>query len=214
MGRGKGICAVLAIPAVLLSGLISQGYCDSLALRINVALHPELDPRGKGFMGFMLQTVWKHVPPLRHGSGEASAAFKAGARVGWRAQPVDFSNDFLPASMAAQWGWIPLLVLLAALTVLLLWLLAKALRQSYLPGRMIVLAVVVILGLQTLFSAALNVGFVLFPASLPLVVGNLQTVMNMALIGLALSVFRGDSIAREETAASPWRRFRIRIELI
>ena len=214
VGRGKGICAVLAIPAVLLSGLISQGYCDSLALRINVALHPELDPRGKGFMGFMLQTVWKHVPPLRHGSGEASAAFKAGARVGWRAQPVDFSNDFLPASMAAQWGWIPLLVLLAALTVLLLWLLAKALRQSYLPGRMIVLAVVVILGLQTLFSAALNVGFVLFPASLPLVVGNLQTVMNMALIGLALSVFRGDSIAREETAASPWRRFRISIELI
>ena len=141
----------------------------------------------------------------------------AGARVfggGMELRPIDFSHDVLPASMAAAWGWVPLLVLVAALAVLLLWILVKGLRQSYLPGRFVVLSVTLTLGLQTLFSVALNLGFVLFSASLPLIVGNFQTVLDMALIGLALSVFRGDSIAREapEGPLRPRKRLRIRVE--
>ena len=111
------------------------------------------------------------------------------------------------------WGWIPLALLLAALTILLLWMLVKGLRQSYLPGHFVVLAVVLTLGFQTLFSAALNFGFVLFSASLPLVVGNFQTVVGMALIGLALSVFRGDSIAREEPEGPRRSRKRLRVRV-
>ncbi len=141
----------------------------------------------------------------------------AGARVfgaGQEMRPIDFSHDFLPASLAAAWGWVPLALLLAAVAALLLWLLVKGLRQSYLPGHFVVLAVVLTLGFQTLFSAALNFGFVLFSASLPLVVGNFQTILNMTLIGLALSVFRGNSIAREESAKPlrPRKRLRIRFE--
>ena len=138
----------------------------------------------------------------------------AGARVfggGMELRPIDFSHDFLPASMAVAWGWVPLLLLVAALAVLFLWILAKGLRQSYLPGRFVVLAVALTLGLQTLFSAALNFGFVLFSASLPLIVGNFQTVVDMALIGLALSVFRGDSIARENPVRPLRQRKRLRI---
>ena len=138
-----------------------------------------------------------------------------GARVfggGQELRPIDFSHDFLPASMAVAWGWIPLALLLAALAALLLWLLVKGLRQSYLPGHFVVLAVVLTLGFQTLFSAALNFGFVLFSASLPLVVGNFQTVVDMALIGLALSVFRGNSIAREEPGGPVPQRKRLRIK--
>ena len=164
----------------------------------------------------MLNTFWKDVPPLRSISGEAALSVNAGARVfggGQEMRPIDFSHDFLPASMAVAWGWVPLLVLLAALGVLLLWLLVKGLRQSYLPGRFVVLAVVLTLGLQMLFSAALNFGFVLFSASLPLVVGNFQTVLDMALIGLALSVFRGDSIAREEPEGPRRSRKRLRVRV-
>ena len=67
------------------------------------------------------------------------------------------------------------------------------------------------LGLETLFSAALNLGFVMFSSHLPLIVGNLHTVLDLALIGLVLSVFRGGSILRDEPSADngrsffPWR---------
>lgn len=218
VGRKKGLAAVLAVPAAMLAYLISRGYLNSFLGRVQIALHPEHDKLGRGFMGFILQAFWQDIPPLRQ-HGSVGTAVHAGARVrvltgGQEMRPIDFSHDFLPASMAVAWGWVPLALLLAALAVLLLWLLAKGLRQSYLPGRLAVLAVVLTLGLETLFSVALNLGFVLFSASMPLVVGNLQTVIDMALIGLALSVFRGDSIAREEPGGPlPGRkRLRIRFE--
>ena len=219
VGRWKGVGAALAVPAVLLACLISQGYLHSFRNRMQAALHAELDPQGGGFMGWMLNMFWKDVPPLRQYES-FGAAVHAGARVRVFTDgtnllgsplPIDFSNDLLPVTMAVQWGWVPLLVLLAALAALLVWMLAKGLRQSYLPGRFVVLAVVLTLGLQTLFSAALNFGFVLFSASLPLIVGNLQTVVDMALIGLALSVFRGGSIAREEAETPLPRRKRLRV---
>ena len=218
VGRWKGLASALAIPALLLTWLLSQGYLSSLRGRLQIALHPEQDKLGRGFRGFVLQAFWQDVPPLRQ-HGSVGAAVHAGVRVrvltsgGQEMRPIDFSHDFLPASMAVAWGWVPLLVLLAALGGLFLWLLVKGLRQSYLPGRLVVLAVTLTLGLQTLFSAALNFGFVLFSASLPLVVGNFQTVVDMALIGLALSVFRGDSVAREEPGGPLPQRKRLRLRI-
>ena len=217
VGCWKGVGAVLAVAFGLLAFLFLKGYLNSFLLRVMIALRPELEKEHRGYMGWVLHMFWEDVPPLRSVGGEAAMPVNAGARVfggGQEFRPIDFSHDFLPASMAVAWGWIPLALLLAALTALLLWLLVKGLRQSYLPGHFVVLAVVLTLGFQTLFSAALNFGFVLFSASLPLVVGNFQTVVDMALIGLALSVFRGDSIAREEPAKPlrPRKRLRIKLE--
>lgn len=217
VGRQRGVGATLAVAFGLLAFLFFKGYLNSFLLRVLIALRPELEPQHRGYMGCTLNLFWEDVPPLRRVSGEAALSVNAGARVfggGMEMRPIDFSHDFLPASMAVAWGWVPLALLLAALAVLLLWLLVKGLRQSYLPGRLVVLAVTLTLGFQTLFSAALNFGFVLFSASLPLVVGNFQTVVDMALIGLALSVFRGDSVAREEPAGPlrPRKRLRVKFE--
>lgn len=217
VGRWKGVGAALTVVFGILAYLLFKGYFDSFLLRVLIALRPELDRERRGYMGWMLKTFWEDVPPLRSANGQVSMSVNAGARVfggGVEMRPIDFSHDFLPASMAVAWGWVPLLVLVAALAVLLLWMLAKGLRQSYLPGRFVVLAVTLTLGLQTLFSAAMNLGFMLFSAGLPLIVGNLQTVADMALIGLALSVFRGGSAAREEPEdpLRPRKRLRIRLE--
>lgn len=216
VGRWKGICAVLVLTFGGLTYLLLKGYLNSFLLRVMIALRPELEKERRGYMGWMLNMFWEDVPPLRIVSGEAAMSVNAGARVfggGQEMRPIDFSHDFLPASMAVAWGWVPLLLIVAALAGLLLWLLVKGLRQSYLPGRLAVLAVVLTLGLQTLFSVALNLGFVLFSASMPLVVGNLQTVADMALIGLALSVFRGDSVAREEPGGPLPQRKRLRLRI-
>ncbi len=217
VGRWKGVAAALAVVFGLLAVLFFAGYLNSFLHRVIIALHPEQDRLVRGYIGWVLKMFWRDVPPLRSVIDEAAMSVNAGARVfgaGQEMRPIGFSHDFLPASLAAAWGWVPLALLLAAVAALLLWLLVKGLRQSYLPGHFVVLAVVLTLGFQTLFSAALNFGFVLFSASLPLVVGNFQTILNMTLIGLALSVFRGNSIAREEPEKplSQKKRLRIRFE--
>ena len=215
VGRWKGVGATLAIAFGLLAFLLFKGYLNSFLLRVMIALRPELEKGHRGYMGWVLKMFWEDIPPLRSAGGETAMSVNAGARVfggGQEFRPIDFSHDFLPASIAVAWGWVPLALLLAALVALLLWLLVKGLRQSYLPGHFVVLAVVLTLGFQTLFSAALNFGFVLLSASLPLVVGNFQTVLDMALIGLVLSVFRGNSIAREEPGGPIPQRKRLRIK--
>lgn len=217
VGRRKGVAAVLAIVFGLLAVLFFTGSLNSFFLRVLIALRPELAKEDRGFMGWMLRMYWEDVPPLRPIDGQIAMSVNAGARVfggGLEMRPIDFSHDFLPASMAVAWGWVPLALLVAALAALLLWLLVKGLRQSYLPGRLVVLAVVLTLGFQTVFSVALNFGFVLLHASLPLIVGNFQTVADMALIGLALSVFRGDSIARDGPAGprAPRKHLRVKLE--
>lgn len=215
VGRWKSMGATLAIAFGLLAFLFFKGYLNSFLLRVMIALRPELEKEHRGYMGWMLKMFWRDVPPLRGVIGETAMSVNAGARVfggGQEFRPIDFSHDFLPASMAVAWGWVPLALLLAALVALLLWLLVKGLRQSYLPGHFVVMAVVLTLGFQTLFSAALNFSFVLLSASLPLVVGNFQTVLDMALIGLVLSVFRGNSIAREEPGGPIPQRKGLRIK--
>ena len=56
---------------------------------------------------------------------------------------------------------------------------------------------------QRAFAAALNLGFVLFSAQLPLVTGNLHSMVDCALIGLALSAFRSESILRDAVVPVP-----------
>ena len=113
--------------------------------------------------------------------------------------------------LLVEFGWLAYLLLMAAITALLVWLLVRCLRQRQQMGRLAALAVVLSLGLETLFSAALNLGFLFFLSHLPLVSGNLHTVIDMVLIGLVLSVFRGGSVLRDEPARErsrfkfPWR---------
>ena len=94
---------------------------------------------------------------------------------------------------------VTVVLLVLAVGGLMLWLLWKCLRQKNQTGRLVALSVIAPLTLQTVFSVMQNLGYILFSASMPLVTGNLPTVITMGLIGLALSVFREEPIAREES---------------
>ena len=82
-----------------------------------------------------------------------------------------------------------------------------------LAGPVCAAAVILPMGLQAVFSVILNLGVVLFSAQMPLMVGNVQTVLNLAMIGLVLSVFREDSIVRETAPKQMPRRERRRLRL-
>ena len=111
----------------------------------------------------------------------------------------DWNHDFFLTTVVYKLGWLPFLLLVLAVAGLLLWLLWKCLRQRNQAGRLVALSVIVPLALQVIFSIMQNLGYVLFSASMPLVTGNLPTVVTMGLMGLALSVFRQEPIAGENS---------------
>ena len=122
-------------------------------------------------------------------------------------------KDTFLTTVIHKLGWAPFLLLVFVFAALMLWLLFRCTRQKSQLGRLMVIAVVVSLSVQAMLSIAWNMGFTLLGASFPLIIGNLNTILNMGLIGLALSVFRGDSIARN-SANSKMEQRRIRVRLI
>lgn len=183
-----GGCAV-----VLSAAVFRIGWNDYFAQRVRIAFHPELDPMRMGYQGMLNRLALSGAKWL--GEGTMPRQY---VQYPYEVAVPDADHSMIPLTIIFKLGWLPFLLLMLALAALLIWLLCRCLRQKSQLGRMTVLAVVLTLGFQLLFSLAINSGVVLFSAEMPLLVGNLHTVLDMALIGLALSVFRGSSIARED----------------
>lgn len=198
VSRGKATALVCGVAAMMAGGSLSLfAYYGRFAF----FLHPETDPYGKGYQALAIRQAVNAARWVGEGSTEALASFAPYERM-----VPEWNRDFLLTTVLFKLGWLAGLVLLAALVGLLVWLMLRWSRQRSQWGRLLALAVIVPFGLQLFGSVALNLGFVLTSVHVPLLVGNLHTVMDLALLGLVLSLFRGDTVAWMEDTALPRQR--------
>ena len=203
--RRQGMAAVGGLAAAMAGAvlwmLLRAGFG---AARIQILLHPETDPMGAGYQSIMAQRVLEASRLVGEG-GDLS--IRTNTVQGMQLPPEmmlpEWNHDFLPTTMVYKLGWLPYLLLLAVLAALFLWMLRRCACQRSQSGKLLALAVVGTLAVQSLFAVVLNLGFVLFTAQFPLVTGNLHSVVDCALIGLALSAFRSESILRDAAAPAP-----------
>ena len=197
VGRGKTAAAVVTAAVAIAGSAVwlawKEGYGQK---RLLMFLHPELDPFGGGYQAMSVRTALSVSQWLGEGSWSEAISSRP-----YEWSVPDWNKDFLLTTVVYKLGWLPFLLLVLAVAGLVLWLLWKCLRQKNQAGRLVALSVIVPLGLQAVFSVMQNLGYLLFSASMPLVTGNLPTVVFMGLIGLALSVFREDTIARTSGVA-------------
>ncbi|WP_298019608.1 permease prefix domain 1-containing protein [uncultured Dysosmobacter sp.] len=194
VGRKKTVKATLGVTAALAIFSIWRGGL-SLAERLTQLLHPELDASGAGYLSMSVKTSLGLSHLLGSADRETVSPYALGV--------LDWPQDFLLSEMVYKLGWLPFLALAAAIAALLVWLFRRCLRQRNQAGRLIALAVVMTLTIQAVFSLFMNMGYIIVAnVCMPLLGGNLHTVIDMALIGLALSVFRGSSIVRESCPES------------
>jgi len=210
----EGKTGMMVMTAVIV--LTAMGACAHAVMegyfhtRLMMLFHPEQDPLGFGYQALMLRkalhaSVW-------WGQGN----WPAGEPYPFEVAVPNCETDCFLTTVIFRLGWGPFLLLVAAFAGLMGWMLLRRLRQKSRAGKMVVLSVVLPLCLQALFSVVLNLGFVLFSTQMPLVVGNVQTVVSMALVGLALSVFRGDAVCRDPRAEGkqPHGKRHLRIRLV
>ena len=197
VGRGKTVAVVLGIAAAMAGSVVWQVWKNGLFMgRFLRFLHPELDPFGGGYQAMSVRKALSVSQWLGEGAWN-----KAVSPYPFERTVPDWNHDFFLTTVVYKLGWLPFLLLVLAVAGLLLWLLWKCLRQRNQAGRLVALSVIAPLALQTVFSVMQNLGYVLFSASMPLVTGNLPTVVTMGLMGLALSVFRQEPIAWENSVA-------------
>ena len=209
VGRWKSMFPPLACAGVMI-GIFAYGF---MALewrvgRLSVAFHPEIDPLGSGYQALMIREALERSQWMGEGTWDTDKFMFPYERI----VPGCDSDAFL-TTVVYKLGWIPFLLLVVVFAALMLWLLLRCTKQKSQLGRLIVIAVVMSFSVQAVVSIAWNMGFTMLAASFPLIIGNLNTTLNMGLIGLALSVFRGDGIARNSENSKKERQ-RIRVRLV
>lgn len=180
-----------AFAAILMAVLVSVPVLLALleSKRLTMLLHPEGDPLGRGYMSMAVRNMLSGAVWL----GEGSTGGLYGG-LPYESIVPEWENDCIMTTVAFKLGWLPFLILVGAVLGLMLALLVQGLRQENPFGRLLALSVIVPLCLQAAGAAALNLGWIIYSVSLPLMGGNLHTVLTMGMMGLALSVFRQQAL--------------------
>lgn len=189
-----GLLCAWGPAAFLALRLLPYFFFGGFHTRLSLLLNPEAAPLGAGWFYLNARAILERVP-LFHGLAEPSPFLEHQRSV----------NDLLLLRLTASYG---LCVLLAAGLVILAFALPalrRIRRLSSTSGRLVAHAVLWTLVFQAVTYLIYNLGWGLFgPIAFPLLSpGMVMLVVNAGLVGVLLSVFRMDSLARDMPAPLP-----------
>lgn len=209
MGRRKTLWVTVACAGASAIGTVWYTFRDVYAsTRLAAAFHPEQFADGAGYHAIQIQNAIAGAKWLGEGIWNSADSRPYALSV-----PGSGTDNFL-TTLIHRLGWLPFLLVVLAFATLAVWILLRCLRQSSQLGKAVVLAALFPLCLQALFSIAWNLGLTLLSSPFPLITSNINTVLAMFLIGLCLSVFREERIARENVCDKiSFPKYRIKISI-
>lgn len=193
--QAAGLTCGWGAAALALFLLIGARCGDYFRHRIYAVLHPETDPLGRGYLPTVIRALLRGAKWTGEGDlGEVARALGQSTSAVETLLP-EIPSDFMLTWVIYRFGLLAGLALVGLLTALIVWMFRKALRQQGMLGCLLSLSAACVLGIQLVLYTAQNLGLSLFGAlSLPLLSYGRYTVVNLALIGLALSVFREERL--------------------
>lgn len=128
---------------------------------------------------------------------------------------VSTANDFMLTTVIHRYGWVAAAVLLLALAAFLAYGFFRAHRLTSQCGRLLALALLSGFAAQMLGYFMINMGLILGgPLPMPfLSPGNVAFVVNLAMAGLLLSLFRTDGLCAD-SAPGRAKRLKVRVEWV
>ncbi len=191
----KKLSAILLIyvPTIITSFAIVFSSPYRLRRLIN-SVAPSLDPRGAGWIGTMTRKIIASAKFIGQGD------FELGELPITSALPC-IDTDFLLTYLIHELGWISFIVIMAVLTVFIIWSFILCSRQKSVLGRLVSTSVLITFTMQVVIYAASNLGIqILSQLTLPLIsYGGIATTINMIQIGILLSVFKSGYLVSDKT---------------
>ena len=182
LGRWKSVVLVLALGLGVLALIIAVRW-----ERLQYNLFANLSPTNQGYFAFILRealSLARWIGPAETPAWAVEESFTLQQAV------PEMDSDALLVNLICTWGWLPFLVLVGVFLAFFLWLLWKTIHLRQTLGRAVCLAALTTLAVQMAASLSLTLGAPVLSGGFPLVVGNVNTVVDMLLIGLALSALR------------------------
>lgn len=162
--------------------------------RIVMIFHPELDPHGAGYHTLVVRSVVGKAQPF--GSVVLDGVFN-----GMSIERVlpEWRSDFALAYMIAKLGYVPGIALILTLAALIARMFRSAWYQKNTYGHLVSLAACLTITVQIVLYILTNLGIIM-PLSmvLPFIsFGAYGFIINMALLGLLLSVYRRSDLVHD-----------------
>lgn len=182
LGRWKSVVLVLALGLGVLALIVAVRW-----ERLQYNLFADLSPANQGYFAFIHRealSLARWIGPAENPAWAAEEGFTLQQAV------PEMDSDALLVNLICTWGWLPFLVLVGVFLAFFLWLLWKTIHLRQTLGRAVCLAALTTLAVQMAASLSLTLGAPVLSGGFPLVVGNVNTVVDMLLIGLALSALR------------------------
>ena len=166
--------------------------------RLYTIFVPSGDPMGSGYLSTQLKTILSHCVLL----GEGAALSETQAYLLTDASML--RSDYLLAYLTYHYGWVASGIVVLLLAVFLGLGFRKALKQKSIFGQMVSLTILCTFTAEILLYIPANLGiWLIAPIALPfLSYGATALLINMALAGVLLSVFRTGEVYRD-TAPHP-----------
>jgi cell division protein FtsW (lipid II flippase) len=162
--------------------------------RLEAAFNPSLDPQGAGFIGTQIKAMLNGANLFGHGvlSGAASS-------VPWLGNAVDYLLTYLIFNT----GWISFIMIMGLLLFFIVKGFMLCFRQKSGLALFVSVSIMMTFTMQVIVYVIANLGFPLVaPLSLPLISnGSIATIINLALIGIMLSVFRTGDIVKDKNTS-------------
>ncbi len=194
VSKKAGLIALALLVLAAAGGVLVQiGVSPYLLARLDTLLHPGEFSDGGGFWVLRIRELLAGAVWL--GEGAVRDDYFAGR----------IDTDLWLAWVIGRMGWAVGLALIALLAALFVFAFRRCLRQRGPLGRLLSLSALTVLAAETAVYLAYDLGF---PAVSPLVLPLLSTggtymVMNLALVGLILGVFREEQLPAGERQSRP-----------
>lgn len=161
--------------------------------RFLIAINPYSQSYGKGYMGTLTKELLKNARLFGRGTMPEQYSM-------YTFPSPNIDTDYLLTYLIFNVGWVAFYVIVAILTIFIVKGFMMCLKQRSVLGLLVSLAVMMTFTFETVGYIVSNLGFQLIaPISLPLIsYGNTATIINLALIGVMLSVFRSGDIVKDK----------------
>ncbi|ABW19883.1 FtsW/RodA/SpoVE family cell cycle protein [Alkaliphilus oremlandii] len=164
--------------------------------RVAVFLNPQLDPLGAGYVDALLKKLLSNAKLF--GANDQLYLMQGNTP---RIALPEANTDFIFTYIVSAFGWIAgiITIMVIVLAIVRMFLATRKINHPY--GRYLASAIVTIFSLQAVANILMNMGmFPITSFSLPFIsYGGSNFVVNMALVGLLLSVYRRkDLLIRKE----------------
>ncbi len=178
-GKKRTLAVVLAALVLFLAALG--------VVLVQYAYFTEQDPTGTGYLGAMLQQALQGAQWAGQGTWSSATPYELAV--------PDAGGAYFLVTVATKLGWLVAAAVLVDLSILTTWLLVRCLRQKNQIGRLVALAVLGPMVLRLVLGGVAGLlGWTLWASGVPLFFTDGGTVVDLALLGFVLSVFRQQAL--------------------